>query len=711
MVFEISVKCPKCKGKGKIRKEKTTCPACYGVGKTSFSLSGKGVEGDICKKCNGTGKITIYEKCPVCDGKKTVFICKNCKNIMKTPSKSGLCPACESQKKPIIYKLRPPIDSQLIRNGMVFLGRVDQIKNFGVFIKLAEDVKVLIRKEDMSDEYAWDLGEEVQIKIKNVSDSGKLYGKSVNIKDYSLLSMRGRVRDVQIKEITHERVGAFLSFKAQVVSILQTSGPTRFTFADATGSINGAAFIKAGERAFPEITEDMVVECFGEVTEFKESLQIEIQDIEALEEKETKKLLNEIEIALDKKATPAELDFTVKSEILSKLKPDIIKAAKRIRKAIFTGQPIYIRHHADADGVVAGFSVQQALIQLMEEEGYDADTIRIRIKRLPNKPPFYDPIDVVKDLDFALADKERFGDKLPLIICLDFGSSMESILPYLQIKALGLEIIVVDHHFPDEEIREIVDLHINPYFVGGGYEISGGMLGYELARFIHPTVITDSMKHLPAIAGLMDRVEGNEIKEYINLAKEKGYSEEDLKTIGIAVDYELYQLKFSEGTNLMKILFGVDTNSEWHKQMFKILGEEAKKLMDNTLKSVLPHVKQKTLENNVILTQIDVELFSHRFTFPNPGKITGMVFDHFVEKNGNKPVVTLGEGPDFLILRSKGLAINFPEVVKLMQEKIPEADVQGGGHEVVGSLKFYEGTRDKVLDFFIKYLAKSSLTL
>ena len=46
-----------------------------------------------------------------------------------------------------------------------------------------------------------------------------------------------------------------------------------------------------------------------------------------------------------------------------------------------------------------------------------------------------------------------------------------------------------------------------------------------------------------------------------------------------------------------------------------------------------------------------------------------------------------------------------------MQEKIPEADVQGGGHEVVGSLKFYEGTRDKVLDFFIKYLAKSSLTL
>jgi len=702
--------CPKCKGKGKIPKEKTTCPVCFGVGKTSFSLSGKGAEGNICKKCKGTGKITTYETCPVCGGKKTVTICKKCKKIMTSSTRSGFCPTCESQKEPVVYKLKPPIDSQLIRKGMVLHSRVDQVKKFGAFVKAADDIKVLIRSQDLSQDYTWDLGEEVLVEITSVTDSGKLYGKAVSLEKYSIQSLRGKIRTLKIKDITPERVGTFLSFKAQIVSVLQTSGPTRFTFADPTGSINGAAFIKAGERAFPEITEGMVVQCFGEVTEFKDSVQIEIGDLEELETKEAKKLLNEIELAIDEKSTPPSIDFTIKSNMLNELKDDIVRAAKRIRKAIFTGQPIYIRHHADADGVVAGFTVQQALIHLMEDEGYDADTIRIRVKRLPNKPPFYDPIDVAKDLDFSLSDKDRFGDKLPLFVCLDFGSSTESLLPYLQIKSLGLEIIVIDHHFPDEKIRKLVDIHVNPYFVGGSYELSGGMLGYELARFIHPDKITEEFQHLPAIAGLMDKVEGEEVSQYIALAEKKGYSVEDLEKIGLAVDYELYMLKFSEGSNLMKILFGVETEEKWHKDMYSILGNEAKKLLETTLENVLPHVKERILENEVILTTIDVELYSHRFTFPNPGKITGLVFDHYVKKNSDKPVVTLGEGPDFLILRSKGLMINFPDAVKLMQEKMPEAGVQGGGHEVVGSLKFYEGTRDKVLDFFVEYLSKLKLS-
>ncbi len=706
-----TIVCPKCHGKGKIIKEKITCPDCLGTGKTSFSLTSKGAEGEKCKKCGGTGKLTIYETCPVCHGKKRVYVCKNCRRIMEKPSESGLCHICETQQGKVVYKLRPPIDNQLIRKGMILQSRVDQIKGFGVFVKAADDIKVLIRKQDLNDDAElWDLGEEVLVQITSITDSGKLYGKAVSLEDYTVQSLRGHVRSLHIKDITPERVGSFLSFKAQIVSILQTSGPTRFTLVDSTGSINGAAFIKAGERAFPEISEGTVVNCFGEVTEFRSSVQIEISDLEELDKKESQDLLNEIEKAIDKKSTPKETKFTIDSPILEKLKGDIIKAAKRIRKAVFTGQPIYIRHHADADGVVAGFSVQQALIKLMEEAGYDNDTIRIRVKRLPNKPPFYDPIDVVKDLDFALSDQERFGDKLPLFVCLDFGSSTESLESYLQIKSLGLEILVIDHHFPEEEIRKLVDVHVNPYFVGGGYEICGGMLGYELARFIYPDGITENLQHLPAIAGIMDRVDGDEIQSYIKLAKKKGYSVKDLEKIGLAVDYELYQLKYSDGTNLMKILFGFETNIDWHKNMYTLLGDEAQKMMDKTLQSVLPHVNRTALENGLILTRIDVELYSHRFTFPNPGKITGMVFDHYVEENKDKAVVTLGEGPDFLILRSKGLEINFPEAVKLICENIPEASVEGGGHEVVGSLKFYEGTREKVIKFFINYLSKLPLS-
>ena len=55
-MFLLKARCPKCKGTGKIVKEKMTCPTCLGIGKTSFSL-GSEKEGQICDKCKGTGKI------------------------------------------------------------------------------------------------------------------------------------------------------------------------------------------------------------------------------------------------------------------------------------------------------------------------------------------------------------------------------------------------------------------------------------------------------------------------------------------------------------------------------------------------------------------------------------------------------------------------------------------------------------------------------
>ncbi|MCK4844921.1 MAG: phosphoesterase [Candidatus Heimdallarchaeota archaeon] len=704
----MKTKCPTCKGTGRIVKDKMTCSACLGIGKTSFSLGSERKEGDICETCKGKGKVVTHEKCPTCEGNKVVHYCSQCKKLMKTSKPSGLCQKCSSLTKPLVYALKPPIDIQLVRKGMLLLSRVDSVKRVGVFVKITKGINVLIRPQDQTRDYAWDIGEEVIVEIQSISEKGKFYGIPKALKDYAIESLRSKVRDLQILDITPEKEGSFISFKAKIVSVLQTSGPTRFTFVDTSGSINGAAFTKAGERAFPDIEEDMIVQVFGEISKFKDSMQIEIKDLEELNIKEAQEFLKAIEKAIDEKSQPALIDFLVKSPLLAKLKPGLEKAAKRIRKAIFTGQRIYIRHHADADGVVSGFSIQYAIVKLMESEGYDADTIRIRVKRSPNKPPFYDTIDVTRDLDFALGDQKRFGDKLPLFVCLDFGSSTESLFAYLQIKSLDQEIIVIDHHFPDEKIKEIVDIHVNPYFVGGGYELSAGMLAYELARLINPT-ITDTLKHLPAIAGLMDRVEGEEIEEYIEIAKVEGYDLDQLKKIGLAVDFELYQLRFSEGNQLIHILLDVDVDQNWHKKMSDLLSEEATKLMKTSVDNILLHSRSKELENGLILVSVDVELYTHRFTFPNPGKITGQVFDHFCNKNEGKAIITFGEGPDFLILRSKGVKINIPEAIQYLQKKIPEAGIQGGGHEVVGSFKFYEGKRKNVKKEFIAYLSKLTL--
>ncbi len=69
-----------------------------------------------------------------------------------------------------------------------------------------------------------------------------------------------------------------------------------------------------------------------------------------------------------------------------------------------------------------------------------------------------------------------------------------------------------------------------------------------------------------------------------------------------------------------------------------------------------------------------------------------------VKKNAGKPIVTLGFGPDFAVLRSKGVLMNIPVMVRELRDEIKGGGVSGGGHLVVGSIKFVEGMRKEVLE-------------
>ncbi|MHA1221138.1 MAG: phosphoesterase, partial [Candidatus Heimdallarchaeota archaeon] len=107
-----------------------------------------------------------------------------------------------------------------------------------------------------------------------------------------------------------------------------------------------------------------------------------------------------------------------------------------------------------------------------------------------------------------------------------------------------------------------------------------------------------------------------------------------------------------------------------------------------------------------IYATIDVEIFARRFEFPAPGKTTGAIHDLLCEKYLDKGVITLGIGPDFVVLRSRGVLINFPGIIKTLKKKLPSAGIDGGGHEVVGSLKYVEGMRQEVLKELKKQLMK-----
>jgi RecJ-like exonuclease len=69
-------------------------------------------------------------------------------------------------------------------------------------------------------------------------------------------------------------------------------------------------------------------------------------------------------------------------------------------------------------------------------------------------------------------------------------------------------------------------------------------------------------------------------------------------------------------------------------------------------------------------------------------------------------VVTIGFGPDFAVLRSKGVMMNIPKMVRELRDEIPGGGISGGGHLVVGSIKFVEGMREKVLEGLIEKISR-----
>jgi RecJ-like exonuclease len=243
--------------------------------------------------------------------------------------------------------------------------------------------------------------------------------------------------------------------------------------------------------------------------------------------------------------------------------------------------------------------------------------------------------------------------------------------------------------------------------VGGDYGITAGMLGTEVARMVNPSV-EDQIRHLPAIAAVGDRSEAPERARYLALAAPE-YSEDDCKNIALALDYEQFWLRFSDGREIIKEILNLSGEPERHERFVNLLVEEANRAIEEQLEAIMPHVESRVLPNGANLFMLDVEMFAHRFTFPPPGKTSGEVHDRLVRAHPGEPVVTIGFGPDFAVLRSRGVMMNIPRMVRELRSEIAGGGVNGGGHLVVGSIKFVEGMRDVVIDGLIKKIGEAPI--
>jgi RecJ-like exonuclease len=600
-----------------------------------------------------------------------------------------------------VYRMGQGCDLSTVEQGKVYIGRVQGFANFGTFVQLNDRVKGLVHKSNIKTQHKE--RETILVKVRNIRENGNIDLEEVTYPVYTVEMVERKSTAVRLAELG-TKVGRTVKIEGEIAQIKQTSGPTIFTIVDESGTENAAAFIEAGVRAYPESELGDIVRIVGEVMVRNNQLQIEVESLVILTGEDEEQVKERIEKALEQRSEPPDIPLLVPSEVLEKLRPQMRKVAKIIRRAVFTAQPIILRHHADADGICSAVAIEQAVTSLIRESGGDFDADYFLFKRAPSKAPFYEIEDITRDLDFALKDHARFGQKLPLIMLTDNGSTEED-LPSLKVAQIyGIPLVVVDHHHPDEIVDQYLAAHVNPYHVGGDFGITAGMLGTEVARLINPSV-EEYIRHLPAIAGTGDRSEAPERRLYHDLVRDR-YSDQDCKDIALALDYEQFWLRFNDGREIVKDILNLIGTTERHKKLVALLVEGANAAIADQMNASMPHVRHQTLANGAELFLLDVEIHAHKFTFPPPGKTSGEVHDRLCQKHAGSPVVTIGFGPDFAVLRSKGVMMNIPKMVRELREEIPGGGISGGGHLVVGSIKFVEGMREQVLQGLIEKISR-----
>ncbi|MFP4568069.1 MAG: DHH family phosphoesterase [Candidatus Woesearchaeota archaeon] len=460
-------------------------------------------------------------------------------------------------------------------------------------------------------------------------------------------------------------------------------GPVIFLVTDGTGSVD--AVIKDSN-----FREDDVVFIKGPVSIRAGKMQIELETIMPSNQN--------FDDILNKKSEVERKEFSIQSDRFEKMQEKFYEIAKRIRYAILNNEPILIRHHNDSDGINSGLAIEQACKLFMNKSGINPD---YNLYRSPSKAPFYEVADVFKDITLAKR-LTGYNQKKPLILVLDNGSTPEDVFAFKTLKSMGFEAIVIDHHNPviiengKTSVCPYLSHHLNPYIYGLDSKTSAGMLCYEVARFIDKDFNNPLM---PAIAGISDRCDIPETDKYIaNTNKTR----EELAKIGVAIDYLAYQMKFDPGKGLFEEVY---TNTE----LVKMINEKVREGAQTQLQSTLPYLRVQEI-NGITLSWIDLEKYTLRFTYPTPGKVIGMIHDEVSLGRENAPVMSLGILSDMIIIRATKPILPVQEIMQTLQKELPEANVDGGGHEMAGTIKFVQAHGHNILEKIKEMLKQKNIS-
>jgi len=506
------------------------------------------------------------------------------------------------------------------------------------------------------------------------------------------------MKDSQIKGLTYQLTGF-------VKDVFRTNeGLNIFTITDGEDDFRLVKFIP-GTIAFPAVQKGLYATFLFKRRHYEGALQGAIENawVETGEkEKQAKEKIDELLFGQFKPKVKPQLA----SPNFIKLHDMLLKGASIIRQAVLEKRPIIISHHGDADGYAAGILLERAIRPLIDEVHPFLKFPSNYFMRNPSRTPWYDIVDVTKDIGTFMMNSERNSLPAPLILIVDNGSTAQDVLAIQKAKLFGADVMVVDHHDPGAKdaqgntaVCQETIAHVNPHLVGVHDNMSASMICFELAYLINENVKPNHF--MAAIGGVADKAQGPEIDELLNKADtSRAYAQE----VALFVDYEIFQTKLNQQMGPLYVLLeGPAEKRDALISLYRPLFDKA----EQELRSLAKKYTQQEQQGLFHVLSLDGEQTAMRGDYFSIGKLSAIVGQEFEDVMPRIIMVHADSMIVFRVAQEKDL-FDVNTLTKLLQDAFPYARISGGGHAVAGSIKFIPAAKEEVVNKIKAYIASLS---